>query len=87
MAIVLTAIAALLTGIPIIAIALVSVASKLEDRAWTIAGPAPSPVCALARRIVGFYSEGTEWLLHARHSRAEQQPANAERPQPRKEAA
>jgi hypothetical protein len=65
MAITLTIIAAILTGLPITAIALVSVASRLEDRAWTIAAPPPSPVQALARRVVGFYSEGIEWLLHA----------------------
>ena len=52
----------ILTGLPIIAIALVSIASRLEDRAWTAAGPPPTRAQSLARRIVGFYSEGTERL-------------------------
>ena len=81
----LVAIAALLTGLPIIAIALISVASSLEERAWTIAEHSPGPVRALARRILGFYSEGIDWLHYA--GRGRQYPANVERPQPRKTAA
>jgi len=72
MATALTVIAALLTGVPIITIALVSVASRLEDRDWTIAEPSPSPIRTLVRRIVGFYSEGIERLLHASRSRERQ---------------
>jgi hypothetical protein len=85
MATALTAIAAILTGIPITAITLVSVASRFEDRAWAIAGAPPSTVSALARQIVGFYSEGIEWLLHATRNRDRQD--RVERPQPKKTAA
>ncbi len=67
----LPVIAAVLTGVPLIATALVSMASRLEDRNWTVAGPSPSIVATLARRIVGFHAEGNEWLLHARRGRNE----------------
>lgn len=83
----LPVIAAVLTGVPIIAIALVSVASRLEDRDWTVAGPSASTARALARRIVGFHSEGIEWLLYAGRRRDEQYSADAKRPHPRKTAA
>ena len=77
----------ILTGLPIIAIALVSIASRLEDRAWTAAGPPPTRAQSLARRIVGFYSEGTGWLLNAGRSRDRQCPADAKPPLPTKVAA
>lgn len=83
----LTVIAAVLTGMPMVIIVLVSVASRLEDRDWTVAWPPPSTTRAFARRIVGFHSEGIEWLLYAGRGRGEQYPANAKRPHPRKTAA
>ena len=47
---------------PIVAIVLVSLASKREDAAWTLNGaPAPGPVRAAARRIVDFSSEEMVW--------------------------
>jgi len=87
MGVALPVIAAVLTSVPIIAIALVSVASRLEDRDWTVAGPPPSTARTLARRIVGFHAGGIEWLLHAGRGRDEQYPADAKRPHQRKTAA
>jgi hypothetical protein len=83
----LPVIAAVLTSVPIIAIALVSVASRLEDRDWTAAGPPPGTVRTLARRIVGFHAYGIEWLLHAGRGQDEQYQADAKRPHQRKTAA
>jgi hypothetical protein len=83
----LPVIAAVLTSVPIIAIALVSVASRLEDRDWTVAGPPPSTARILARRIVGFHADGIEWLLHARRRLGEPHTADAKRPHRRKTAA
>jgi hypothetical protein len=87
MVVALPVIAAVLTSVPIIAIALVSVASRLEDRDWTIASRQPSAGRTLARRIVGFHAYGIEWLLHAGRGQDEQNPADAARPHQRKTAA
>lgn len=40
------------------ALVLVSVASRREDRAWTLAGPAPDRATAITRRILGFHATG-----------------------------
>ena len=87
MGVALLVIAAVLTSVPIIAIALVSAASRREDRDWTVAGPPPSTAQTLARRITGFHATGIEWLLHARRGRDKRYPADAARPHPRKTAA
>ena len=87
MGVALPVIAAVLTSVPIIAIALVSVASRLEDRDWTVAGPPPSTARTLARRIVGFHAGGIEWLLHGRRGQDKQYPADTNQPHPRKTAA
>jgi hypothetical protein len=87
MGVALIVIAAALTSVPVIAIALVSVASRLEDRYWTVAGPPPSTAQALARRIVGFHAYGVEWLLQGGRGRDEQYPPDAARPHQRKTAA
>lgn len=39
-------------------ILLVSIASRREDAEWTLSGPPPGPIQAIARRILGFYAEG-----------------------------
>ena len=87
MIIALPIVGGILTILPIIAIALVSLASRLEDRAWTAAGPPQTRAQSLARQIVGFYAEGTGWLLHARRSQVRQLPADAMPPLPKKAAA
>ena len=63
-------IAAAITSTPIFAIVLVSVASRREDRAWTLAGPPPSPAQAGARHLVSFHSAGVDWLLACRQPRS-----------------
>jgi len=65
MVIVLFVVAAALTGVPIIVVVLVSVASRREDYAWTLAGLAPGTVQAAARRVLGLQSRGIGWLQHA----------------------
>lgn len=49
-------IAAIAVTVPLVAVMLVSVASRQEDSAWTLGGPATGPTHAAARRIVGFHS-------------------------------
>jgi hypothetical protein len=58
-------VAAAVLSVPAVAAVLVSVASRREDREWTLAGPAPGPVRMAARRIVAFDSEGMDWLSAA----------------------
>jgi hypothetical protein len=53
---------AAVVSVPVVAAVLVSVASRREDREWTLAGPAPGPVQLAARRIVAFDSDGMDWL-------------------------
>jgi hypothetical protein len=64
MVVVLFVVAAV-TSTPIIVAILVSVSSRCEGSAWTLAEPAPGPVQAAARRILGFHSKGIGWLAHA----------------------
>jgi hypothetical protein len=52
---------AVAAGAPILAAALVTVASKREDSAASLAGPARGPAQAWARRILGFRCEGISW--------------------------
>jgi hypothetical protein len=57
----LVVIGVVVTGALTGAVVVVSVASRSEDRGWTLVGPAPGPAAAAARRIVNFHSEATEW--------------------------
>jgi hypothetical protein len=52
-------------SVPLVAAVLVSVASRREDRDWTLAGPPPGPARTAARRIVAFHSEGMDWVTIA----------------------
>jgi hypothetical protein len=56
---------ALLVIAPVIAAVLVSVASRREDRAWSLAGQAPGKKALIARRILAFHARGIGWLQHA----------------------
>jgi len=58
MIILLTAIAVLITGVPLAAVTLVTVASWHEDRARSIAGRAPGNLTGAARRLLGFRATG-----------------------------
>jgi hypothetical protein len=57
----LVVIGVVVTGGLTAAIVVVSLASRSEDRSWTLAGPPPGPAAAAARRIVNFHTEATEW--------------------------
>ena len=85
-AVVVIVLAAVLS-VPVVAAVLVSVASRREDREWTLAGPAPGPARMAARRIVAFHSEGMDWLsaAGARRNRPAgpgHQPGTSRRPRP-----
>jgi hypothetical protein len=66
---------AVVLGVPVAVAVLVSVASRREDREWTLARPAPGPARAAARRIVAFHSEGTDWPAAAGVRRSRPAPA------------
>jgi hypothetical protein len=58
MIILLTVIAVVITGVPLAAVALVTVASRREENAHSIAGHAPGPVERAARRLLAFHATG-----------------------------
>lgn len=60
-----------LAGAPLIAAVLVSIASRREDRAWSLDGPPRGPVQSLSRRIVDFHSEGQYPLPRSRQPTAD----------------
>jgi hypothetical protein len=53
--------AAVIVSAPIVAAIVVAVASRREDRAWSLGGPARSQADALARRIVAFDADSIDW--------------------------
>jgi hypothetical protein len=65
MIVALYVIASIAVCVPLILIALVSVASRCEDRAWTLTEPAPGAGRSVARRLVGLRSRNAEWLQQA----------------------
>lgn len=54
----LTVIAALIAGAPLAAVVLVTVASRREETALSIAGRAPGSLTRAARRVVAFHARG-----------------------------
>jgi hypothetical protein len=54
MIILLTAVAVLIMGVPLAAVTLVTLASRREERARSIAGLAPGNLTGAARRLLGF---------------------------------
>jgi hypothetical protein len=65
MIVALYVIAAVAVCVPIVLAALVSVASRREDRAWTLTEPARGAARSAARRLVGLRSRNAEWLQQA----------------------
>ena len=57
--------AAIALCVPLILVALVSVAIRREDRAWTLTEPAPGAGRSVARRLLGLRSRNAEWLQQA----------------------
>jgi hypothetical protein len=58
MVLVLLVVLTALGGAPCAVLVLVSLASRQEDRARTLTGPAPGMAAAIARRILGFHARG-----------------------------
>jgi hypothetical protein len=58
---VLICIAAVAAGSPIAAAFIVALASRREDRDWSLGGPPHSHLEAIARRIVAFDADSVEW--------------------------
>jgi hypothetical protein len=58
MIILLTVIAALIAGAPLAGVVLVTMASRREETALSIADRAPGPLTRAARRVVAFHARG-----------------------------
>jgi hypothetical protein len=74
MIILLTLIATVITGVPLAAVALVTVASWREETARSIAGRAPGPLTGTARRLLAFHAAGIGPASRTR-ARRRSQPA------------
>jgi hypothetical protein len=48
-------------SLPIVGVVLVSIASRREDAAFSLGGPAGGPVQLAARRLLGFTTEMNNW--------------------------
>ena len=57
--------AAIAMCVLLVLVALVSVASRREDRAWTLTEPASGAARSVARRLLGLHSRNAEWLQGA----------------------
>ena len=57
--------AAIALCVPLILVVFVSVASRREDRGWTLTEPAPGAARSAARRVLGMRSRNAEWLQRA----------------------
>jgi hypothetical protein len=68
-------IAAAVICVPIAAAALVTFASRREHSRRTIAGSAPCPVTAFARRVLSFQARGIEMPGHPRAPQQVRRPA------------
>jgi hypothetical protein len=58
MVILLTALAVLITSVPLAAVVLVTVACRHEETARSIAGLAPGPLARAGRRLLAFHAVG-----------------------------
>ncbi len=58
---------AAVVSMPILAVVLVTMASRREESAWSLHRPAQGVMQAAARRIVGFHGEDPGWPLPKNH--------------------
>jgi uncharacterized membrane protein len=65
MIVALYVVAAIAVCVPLVLVAFVSVASRREDRAWTLTEPARGAGRSAARRVLGLRSRNAEWLQRA----------------------
>jgi hypothetical protein len=69
MFVLLVVIAAVAVSAPMVAALIVSVASRREDRNWSLGGPARSSLEEVARRIVAFDNDSIVWPRSKAHER------------------
>jgi hypothetical protein len=82
MIILLTLIAAVITGVPLAAVVLVTVASWREETARSIAGRAPGLLTGAARRLLAFHAAGIGPASRTRARRRSQPGGRGIRPGP-----
>jgi uncharacterized membrane protein len=71
MIIIFSVIAIVVTGLPFAAIVLVTVASRREDEACSMAGQAPGRLARAARRLLAFQAQGFTRLQSRAQDRKE----------------
>jgi hypothetical protein len=64
---ILFVIAAVAVSSPMVAALIVSVASRREDRNWSLGGPARGSLEEVARRIVAFDNDSIDWPRSKAH--------------------